>query len=332
MDNQDNQFLKPFKRGKASTDESVREILQPLVDVILTEHDKLSFSPTARGWAYILEGLGVCSKGDFENVGARITRARKMGMLPLNITAEDETRSTNGGSWITRDLPTMIRDEITGIADFYSSCVIEEFTGIHLELVVEKLDLVGMLQNITRRYRIPVTCSRGWSDLHLRAEMIRRCTKYKMPTVILMFGDHDPGGLSITESFKDNLAELLPALGMDCLPDMTFDRVGLNADDIDRLGLTWIDGLETSGGVDLASPKHKQHSSKPVQDYLSRFGARKCEANALLRNPDAAEAIMQKAIDRYVNPHYLMAYEEAREDDRQTAHQAITKALAAIAA
>ena len=52
-------------------------------------------------------------------------------------------------------------------------------------------------------------------------------------------------------------------------------------DFIERHGLTWIDGLVTSSGQDLASSRHKDHKAAYVQDYLSQFGARKCEANAL---------------------------------------------------
>jgi hypothetical protein len=95
-----------------------------------------------------------------------------------------------------------------------------------------------------------------------------------MPTVILMFGDHDVGGLSITDSFKDNLDEVLLASGLDAMPNISFERVGLNVDDINTLGLLWINGLETSSGKDLASPKHPQFTSKPVQDYITHYGAR----------------------------------------------------------
>ena len=56
-------FLQKFKRGRASTLESVLEILKPLTDMIEEERSNLSFSPTLRGWCYVLEGLGICSKG-----------------------------------------------------------------------------------------------------------------------------------------------------------------------------------------------------------------------------------------------------------------------------
>ena len=52
-------FLQKFKRGRASTLESVLEILKSLSDKIAEERDNLSFSPTLRGWCYLLEDLAV---------------------------------------------------------------------------------------------------------------------------------------------------------------------------------------------------------------------------------------------------------------------------------
>lgn len=323
-------YLEPFKRGKASSIESVQEILNPLVDKIIEERESLSFSPTLRGWCYLLEGLGICTKGDFAEVQSRITRARKLGMLPLDITAEDGTRSTSGGSRISSSLQDLINRALGNIPYSYSTSVIEQYTGVHLELFVEKLDLVGMLKSVARRYEIPITCSRGWSDLHSRAALLQRCSRYKMPTVILMFGDFDVGGLSITKSFKDNLDELLPASGIDTMPNLSFERVGLNYDDINSLGLVWIDGLETSSGKDLSSPKHPDYNSRHVQDYLAQYGARKCEANALLRCPDAAEKILLNAIQRHIDDDDLIAYQRQQLADRREANDAISRILEVI--
>ena len=323
-------YLQKFKRGRASTVESVLEILKPLTDKIMEERSNLSFSPTLRGWCYLLEGLCVCSKGEFSEVMSRITRARKLGLLPLDITAEDDTRSTSGGCSISQTLERLVRSALESIPWYYSTTTIEEYTGVHIELFVEKLDLVGMLQDVTRTYKIPVTCSRGWSDLHSRAALLRRCADYDMPTVILMFGDHDPGGLSITDSFKDNLDDLFIASGLTVMPDINFERVGLNASDIDELGLLWIDGLETSSGKDLASPSHPDFKSKPVQDYLSLYGARKCEANALLRCPKEAEKILLRAIKVHISESQLMAYQEHQLKDRQEATKAVNKVFAVI--
>ena len=101
-------FLQKFKRGRASTLESVLEILKPLTDKIAEERNNLSFSPTLRGWCYLLEDLAVCTKGSITEVMNRIMRARKRGLLQLDITAEDDTRSTSGGGYISRSLEKLV--------------------------------------------------------------------------------------------------------------------------------------------------------------------------------------------------------------------------------
>jgi hypothetical protein len=247
-------------------------------------------------------------------------------MLPLDITAEDASRGTSEGSYVSIGLAKLVRLAIGQVSNWYSTCTIEDYTGIHIELVVEKLDLVGMLRSVTDTYKIPVTCSRGWSDLHSRAALLKRCDQYEQ-SVIFMFGDHDPGGLSITDSFKANLDEVFIASGLNIMPELSFERVGLNADDIDNLGLVWIDGLETSSGRDLASPKHPDHYSQNIQNYLREFGARKCEANALLRSPEAAEQILLNALDQYIEHEHLLEYQEQVLRDKQAAGDAVAKLL-----
>jgi len=180
-----------------------------------------------------------------------------------------------------------------------------------------------MLEPVTRKYEVRASCSRGWGDLHSRASLLKRCRDSGLPNIIFLFGDHDIGGLSITDSFKKNCEELLPALEMDSLPNMEFIRIGLNKKDIDELGLVWIDGLETSSGKDLSKPSHSQFNDKPTQDYLKKYGARKCEANALLKNPKAAVAIMEKAIQDYVTDETFRRYHAQNSLDTAEAEKAI---------
>ncbi len=321
----------PMPRGRAATPEAVEAILRPLATLILQEHRTLGFSPTLRGWCYSLEGLGVCTKGDFNDVMTRITMMRKRGILPLNITAEDTTRQAHGGvDYVSLPLPHLMRRALQGVRYDYGTTRLVDFSGVHIELVVEKLDLVEMLKGVAYTYRVPITCVRGWADMHSRAAILQRCAEYDR-NVILMFGDHDVGGLSITTSFKANLDEVLIASRLEEMPNIeSIERLGLNADDIERLGLVWIDGLETSSGKDLSDPRHSQHKNADVQRYLQQFGARKVEANALLRNPKAAVEIAQAALRRLVPDSVLEQYRVQCSRDMDAADEAIEIALAAL--
>ena len=70
-------------------------------------------------------------------------------------------------------------------------------------MFVEKIDLKSLFEPICKRYHIPLTNARGWSDIHSRAAMMKRFTEWEnkgKQCVLLYCGDHDPGGLNISET------------------------------------------------------------------------------------------------------------------------------------
>ena len=153
----------------------------------------------------------------------------------------------------------------------------------------------------SRRYcaefRIPITNFKGWSDLNSRAAMMRRFRygrkRRGRSGVLLLCGDHDPGGLHITEMMRKNLEDLSDAVDWDP-GNLEIIRFGLNADFIDQYGLTWIDNLETSAAGLFDDPEHNDHAKQYVQGYIAQFGARKCEANALVVEPDVGGRLYQR--------------------------------------
>jgi hypothetical protein len=82
----------------------------------------------------------------------------------------------------------------------------------------------------------------------------RRC-------VLLLCGDHDPGGLHITDKIRKNLSDLSGTVGW-TPENLIISRFGLNADFIDRYGLTWIDNLETSSGQQLDDAEHSDREDR----------------------------------------------------------------------
>jgi len=64
--------------------------------------------------------------------------------------------------------------------------------------------------------------------------------------------------------------------------------------------LTWIDNLETSSGGNLDDPDHHDHDKRYVQDYISEFGVRKCEANALVVEPEVGRQLCRDAILEHI--------------------------------
>ena len=147
----------------------------------------------------------------------------------------------------------------------------------------------------------------------------RRC-------ILLLCGDHDPGGLHITERMRGNLEDLSKQIGW--RPDnLVIVRFGLNADFIDRHGLTWIDNLETSSGGRLDDPEHPDHEKRYVQDYIAEFGVRKCEANALVVEPEIGRRLCRDAILQYVPADAVERYKRKLDSVRKRLRQTLRQRL-----
>lgn len=301
--------------------------LRAMVDMILQIQSRLDFSVSSRGWCYILESEAGLSKGDFDQAQGLINDCRKAGLLPLDICATDSTRAFENLEYIDDESPEeyiqRAQAAVLAILNSYTPTSFWDAQPAYLQLVVEKIDLKNLFLPVCREFAIPVANARGWSDLHLRADMMRRFAEHEAAgrrCVLLYCGDHDPAGLLISERLRANMEELVPAVGWK--PDrLEIDRFGLNADFIRKHGLSWIENLETGGGRNLADPRHPDHRQAYVQTYIERFGARKCEANSLVTQPDAGRALCRSAILRYLG-------ETAPEEYSRELHRHRTAILA----
>jgi hypothetical protein len=201
--------------------------------------------------------------------------------------------------------------------------------NVYVEVAVEKLDLRNLFEPVCRQFRVPITNFKGWSDLNSRAAMMRRFEEHEnagRKCVLLVCGDHDPGGLLITNTLHKNLEDLVYAVDWSPI-NLVIRRFGLNADFIEANGLTWIDNLETSSGGRLDDPRHSDHRKPYVQEYIREFGVRKCEANALVVAPQAGRQLCRDAILQYIPAGAVEDYESRLSDVRQEFRTALREAL-----
>lgn len=289
----------------------------------------IGFKISARGWAYQLEGFGLITKANFDQVENLINRCRASGHLPIDFTAEEEGRRFSGVEepeevspieFMKEYLQSTLRCEDWYTPDWWDG---EQY---YIQMVVEKIDLKTLFLPVCQQFHIPIATSKGWSSMLQRAEYARRFLEAEeqgLECVLLYCGDHDPDGLRISQFLQKNLEDLADIAWGDGTPgyspdDLTIDRFGLNSDFIEQNNLTWIDNLITGSKKDLASPSHPNHHLPYVQDYLSRFGARKCEANALVVRPREAQALVLEAIESYLGTDALERFESKRQAVRDT--------------
>jgi hypothetical protein len=300
-------------RGRQSAEAQTQyeRDLAAFCEFIRQYQSRLDFAVSARGWGYTLEGEGLINKNDIDVVENLINDARKCGSLPVDICAVDVKRQFEHVGWIDSTSPEEEAKEIVEQATtayrLYRPFSFWDDQEHYLQCVVEKLDLKSLFSKTSEEFYIPLANAGGWGDLHVRADMMRRFAYWEgrgKHCVLLYVGDHDPGGLRISGFLASNMSELSAAVGWS--PEhLLIDRIGLNRDYIDRHELVWIENLITNakGDVkDLADADHRDHDKAYVQEYIRAHGARKVEANALLKRPDAARQWYREQICRYVAP------------------------------
>jgi hypothetical protein len=298
-------------------------------DLILQIHSTLDFGIGVRDWCYLLEEHGL-RKGDFDAAENLISKLRRSGDLPLKICAPDRSRSTVGAERLNdpdveREADSWIEYLLESAHKNYTPISFWDDKAVYIEVVVEKLSLLNLFESVCAPFRIRITNMKGWSDLNRRAEMMERFKYHEAmgrKCILLICCDHDPGGLHIASFVRKNLADLSRAVGWEP-SNLVITRFGLTKEFIDENGLTWIDNLETSSGGNLDDDQHNDHYKAYVQDYIDKYGVRKCEANALVTVPELGRQLVLDAILKYLPEDAPADYDDLMEPYRDQLKEAI---------
>lgn len=286
---------------------------------------RVGFKVSARGWAYELEGFGIINKDQFDRVERAINICRKKGYLPVDFVAEEEARQFSGVevpetkspiAYMRQFLKHTLHCEDTYTPDWW------EGEDYYIQMVVEKIDLKTLFEPVCEEYHIAISTSKGWDSILQRAKYCKRFKQAEedgLKCVLLYAGDFDPDGGRISDFLRSNLMELQnirwdisEQTGYDPT-DLIIDRFGLNYDFIIENDLTWIENLITGSKKDLADPSHKNHHMAYVQEYLKKYGVRKCEANALVVRPEQGRELCRQAIEKYVGEYALDRFHNKRQ-------------------
>jgi hypothetical protein len=287
-------FVLPTSRGKKRKEE-----LQIFSDLLKSLSEKIGFKVSSRGWAYQLETFNYINKGQFDKVQKIINEARKKGFLPIDFVAEEKARQFSGVLKVTKEDPRSLlykklywlkNPAMYHTPDYWYK---EEY---YIQMLVEKVDLVTLFEPICKKYHIPIANSVGWSSILQRAQMAWRFKEYEEKghiPVLLYCGDFDPFGLAISDYLLKNLMDIFEGTGWNP-SSLMVDRFGVNYDFIMDNNITWIDNLISGSGKkpDLKNPI--------VKNYISKYGERKVEANAIVIRPKEARTLCQNAIIKYL--------------------------------
>lgn len=265
---------------------------------------------SSRGWCYLLEGLKLIDKGEFSKAQKAINDCRKLGLLPIDFVAADQdlTRRFAGihEAADPADRIKKLKEDIEGMLDSLPSFTTDYWQDeeYYLMMCVEKGDIRNLFKPVCDEYHVPIVSSKGWYPILLRAHIATlswMAEKRGLKPVILLFYDHDPAGIKITETFRKGLQDVSGGTGWKPW-NLEIYRFGLNAEDVDEYGLMWIDNLKTGEGRESRD-----------REYVRRYGRRKCESNALFRNDETLEAgerICRDAIEKYHGKDALERFNE----------------------
>lgn len=247
------------------------------------------------------------NKDQFDRVESVINKCRKKGILPVDFVAEEEGRQFSGVESKTYETPLQhLKSYLESPLNCHEWYTPDWWEGekYYIQMLVEKIDLKTLFEPVCRKYHIPIATSKGWSSMLQRAVYAQRFKEAEekgLQCVLLYCGDHDPDGLRISDFINSNLLDIQDIIwdngesGYDP-SNLLIQRFGLDAEFIRKHKLTWIDNLITGSGKNLASPAHKNFKMPYVQSYLKKFGARKCEANAIVPLPKEARNLVESTI------------------------------------
>lgn len=322
------------KKGRRTKDEEHKYQHELLLfcETIKEINSSLDFQVSSRGWCYLLEEYGL-NKGDFDKAQDLINDCRKSGKLPLDICAEDSTRTAEGIEEVDGDIENHAFEWVdyvrNKLSTFYNPYYFSDFQDCYIEMLVEKIDLKGIFKPVCEDYKIPLGNNKGWADINSRVALMLRFKEWESKgkqCVLLYCGDHDPGGLNISNTYRDNLSDLSKAVNWSP-ENLVIDRFGLNYDFIMANNLTWIENLETGTGGRLDNPNHNDFKKPYVQNYLKQFGARKVEANTLVTRVEEGRKLCEDAILKYIDLDGIDDYNKATKEARSRLQEEITNLM-----
>jgi len=312
--------------------------LQALAALMIELSGRIGFKVSSRGWCYQLESERLINKGDFDRVQDAINRCRRKGFLPVDFVAEDSARQFSGvvetDFWAI-DQPA---DTLAWKLGNFMTCGEDynpyfwEDEQFYIQMIVEKIDLVTLFKPVCRRYKVPIANTKGWSSILQRAEYARRFKEAEergLTCVLLYCGDLDPDGERISDTLRTNLEQVSEVTWRDNFTgydpsDLIIERFGLSGETVNKLGLTWIDNLQTGSKGELAvqlsdgrivagktksGKRHPNFGLPYLTEYLKTYGVRKCEANAIVPRPREARELCEEAINKYYDKGIIERFE-----------------------
>jgi hypothetical protein len=259
-------------------------------NTIVQEYLAQGFELTLRQLFYQTVARGIlenCLRG-YKRLGEVVRNARRSGLLDWD-AIEDRTR-------FVREHPawTDPASLVAAGAQQYRENP-WKWRAFYPEAWIEKDALIGVIEGVCDRYRVPYFACRGnVSDSEMYAAANRFSSKVeegKTP-VVFYLGDHDPNGLDMTRDIRDRLA-------MFARQPIEVRRLALNMDQIERYRL---------------SPNFAKEADPRFAAYVKKYGRECWELDALA--PDVIAGLIEDELRNLIDVDAWNATIEGEEERR----------------
>lgn len=225
-------------------------------------------------YQFVARDLSPNTMKDYKRIGSIINDARLAGMLDWE-AIEDRTRNLE--SLATWDSPKDILHAVSQQFryDWWQS------QSVRIEVWVEKEALVGVIERVANRYRVPYFACRGYasqSELWRAGVRFARYGSLGQQIKVLHLGDHDPSGIDMT---RDNAARLEMFSNQ---ASVEVIRLALNGDQVRRY---------------RPPPNPAKLTDSRATSYISKFGNKSWELDAL--DPKVIDELISTQIESYID-------------------------------
>lgn len=243
--------------------------------VITTDYAARGFKLTLRQlfYQFVARGLLPNSQQNYKRLGTIVDDARQTGLLDWD-TIEDRTRNVRSPNvWSS---PESILD---AVADQYKENPWKK-QKYRPEVWIEKDALVGVIEPVCERYRVPFFACRGYtsqSEAYAAGKRFHTHIRQGYVPIVFHLGDHDPSGIHMTEDNTDRISLFAGA-------DIEVRRLALNMDQIEAYN---------------PPPNPAKDSDSRFEGYAAIHGEESWELDAL--DPDVIDQLVADALDELID-------------------------------
>lgn len=268
-------------------------------NVIIADYQARGFTLTLRQlyYQFVARGLIANEQAQYKRLGKIINDGRLAGLIDWS-SIEDRTRNVRKPpSW--RSPAAILR----ACAEQYQE---DPWRGqtTYVEVWIEKDALVGVIEPVCDRWRVPYFACRGYasqSELYEAGQRLRTAyAGHFQKGLILHLGDHDPSGLDMTRDVQERVTMMTD--------------LGFRWTEVRRLALN-MDQIEDYD----PPPNPAKDTDARFANYQEEFGDSSWELDAL--DPDVISDLIQTEIEGVVDPvkwdRALAAETEGRENLRR---------------